>query len=544
MCRYEQALASAATVLPFDFRAALRFAEIRRDRSIREPDAIQLACATVEALLSRKPDAVELVAHEDGEDLIASLRAAPDCLADRRRDLGAALAVHVEAADFILAPAGALRSRGGILPLRTGGGRFRYRHLQSALLQDRQERPARRRRFRGGPRPARHLRPPHGGGHRAVARRRRFRLHRDARLRVGGPYFRRFRAVVSDAIRPTEIHAFGLRREAFVRDEALQENVILAGIGRNLGRPAGDGAPLVIPSSRGVGEIDETVRREAPENMVLDLESGNRAPRLPIRDEALALAGSWPGSLRDPGLNVSTGPVVPFRAADLREGEVPSILLLWINHARATRITWPIDQHEPEYVRRSGCGLLPLPNRNYVLLRRFSAEEEPRRLKAPPLARIGIRDSRGRNRKSSQLYSPARRNALGRRSLGLGGALQQPPPRYMVPRRQRQHPSERHRAARHPAHGTTVALGQRVKRLADRTEGLDALVMDLVSRPGLKEAAVEREQQMVVKEMQIFIRMTEFGMNFSLSIPASSSQFRDHFAEILNGGKEKLEPTL
>ena len=83
-----------------------------------------------------------------------------------------------------------------------------------------------------------------------------------------------------------------------------------------------------------------------------------------------------------------------------------------------------------------------------------------------------------------------------------------------------------------------------MKRLADRTEGLDALVMDLVSRPGLKEAAVEREQQMVVKEMQIFIRMTEFGMNFSLSIPASSSQFRDHFAEILNGGKEKLEPTL
>lgn len=43
--RYEQALSSGATVLPFDIDAALHYAEIRQDRSIRPPDAIQLACA-------------------------------------------------------------------------------------------------------------------------------------------------------------------------------------------------------------------------------------------------------------------------------------------------------------------------------------------------------------------------------------------------------------------------------------------------------------------------------------------------------------------
>ena len=43
--RYEQAILAGATVLPFDARAAPRFAEIRRDRTIRAPDAIQLACA-------------------------------------------------------------------------------------------------------------------------------------------------------------------------------------------------------------------------------------------------------------------------------------------------------------------------------------------------------------------------------------------------------------------------------------------------------------------------------------------------------------------
>ena len=43
--RYEHAIGAGATVLPFDDRGARRFADIRRDRSIRAPDAIQLACA-------------------------------------------------------------------------------------------------------------------------------------------------------------------------------------------------------------------------------------------------------------------------------------------------------------------------------------------------------------------------------------------------------------------------------------------------------------------------------------------------------------------
>ena len=47
--RYQELIQSGATVLPFDLRAAPRFAEIRRDRSIRGPDAIQLACAATAA---------------------------------------------------------------------------------------------------------------------------------------------------------------------------------------------------------------------------------------------------------------------------------------------------------------------------------------------------------------------------------------------------------------------------------------------------------------------------------------------------------------
>ena len=47
--RYLKAMNDAVTVLPFDARAAPRFAAIRGDRSIKAPDAIQLACAAAGA---------------------------------------------------------------------------------------------------------------------------------------------------------------------------------------------------------------------------------------------------------------------------------------------------------------------------------------------------------------------------------------------------------------------------------------------------------------------------------------------------------------
>jgi predicted nucleic acid-binding protein len=43
--RYEDAIAGSVVLVPFDRPAAGLYASIRRDRTIRPPDAIQLACA-------------------------------------------------------------------------------------------------------------------------------------------------------------------------------------------------------------------------------------------------------------------------------------------------------------------------------------------------------------------------------------------------------------------------------------------------------------------------------------------------------------------
>lgn len=45
--RYVQRLTASSIVVPFDAEAAKRYAVLRCDRTLRSPDAIQLACAGI-----------------------------------------------------------------------------------------------------------------------------------------------------------------------------------------------------------------------------------------------------------------------------------------------------------------------------------------------------------------------------------------------------------------------------------------------------------------------------------------------------------------
>ena len=45
--KYEQALVESCVLVSFDVPAAREFAQIRRDKTVKPPDAIQLACAAV-----------------------------------------------------------------------------------------------------------------------------------------------------------------------------------------------------------------------------------------------------------------------------------------------------------------------------------------------------------------------------------------------------------------------------------------------------------------------------------------------------------------
>jgi adenine-specific DNA-methyltransferase len=209
---------------------------------------------------------------------------------------------------------------------------------------------------------------------------------------ASGAYFRRFRDVFFETMEPIAIHTLESRRQAFERDGLLQEWVILK-TRRSSEWHTRDHSENVIrlSVSKGAADLQNVRCREVPTRRILDMSTKERFFRLPLDegdDRALEIVDSWEGSLHQYGLEISTGRVVPFRATDFvvaDEGE-HTMPLLWMQHVRAMSISWPIGRHKPEHILACADSMnLLIPDRNYVLLRRFSAKEQSRRLTAAPL---------------------------------------------------------------------------------------------------------------------------------------------------------------
>ena len=460
-----------------------------------------LSCAVVEALSSRvlKPNEIELVAYEIDDGLIAPLRAVLDHLSDWCLERhGTSVSTRIEGTDFILANAGAVRPR-GLIPSCT----LETKRIDAVIAN-----PPYFKISKSDPRAAAVSDVVHGQPNIYAL----FMAVAAALLRTGGefifitprsfasgPYFQRFRNVFFEMIRPTRVHVFGSRRDAFRREEVLQENVIFCGVRQDRWQGNRNRVRLAISSSLGVAGINRAVSREHTIGAVLDLESADKILRLPICDadeDALALVGSWPTDLRGLGLDISTGPVVPFRATEhvSMNGIVPASHspLLWMNHVRAMRATWPLDQHKPEYIRRYGAESLLVPNRNYVLVRRFSAKEEARRLTAAPwiAADFAIPDV-GLENHLNYIHRPggtlSEDEAWGLSALYNSRLLDT---WFRTVNGNTQVSATELRSMPLPAHETIVALGSHVKHLADSLAGLDVLVESAVAPPALKEAAV------------------------------------------------------
>ena len=456
-----------------------------------------LCCAAVEVITARKraPELIELVAYEVDAELTAPLSAVfrhltEWCLVER----GVRVATRIEATDFVMAHAEALRLLGGLIPYDSGDQGFDIVISNPPYFKI----------GKADPRAVAASSVVHGQPNIYAL----FMAVSAALLRDGGDfifitprsftsglYFRQFRATFFDMIRPMHVHVFGSRREAFSRDEVLQENVILAGTRRDRWHRDDPKAVLVVSSSRGVVDIGKADRRAAPMRAALASETPDRVLRLPASDEdgrVLALVDSWPSTLHSLGLDISTGPVVPFRATTLvdREGRVPHthVPLLWMNHVRAMQVTWPLNRHKPEYIRRRGAEALLVPNRNYVLMRRFSAKEEARRLAAAPyiagdfaIPEVGLENHLNYVHRPDGTLSDD--ETWGLTALYNSRLLDT---YFRCVNGNTQVSATELRAMPLPARDVVVALGRRVMRLPDPMAELDGLVMDMVGRCGTR----------------------------------------------------------
>jgi len=215
---------------------------------------------------------------------------------------------------------------------------------------------------------------------------------------AAGPYFHRFRECFFEVVRPETVHLFGSRTEAFDRDAVLQEHVILKAIREDGWAIRATRHFVEVSFCSGIKDMDMPQLRRVPMPEVIDMGSCNKFLHIPLSDEEQAIihmVNSWSGSLHTFGLEISTGPVVPFRATRHISSDVgyDTVPLLWMQNVKAMAITWPVPTRKQQYIISdddSRC--LLLPNRNYVLLRRFSAKEDRRRLTAAPYLAAILKD--------------------------------------------------------------------------------------------------------------------------------------------------------
>lgn len=198
-----------------------------------------------------------------------------------------------------------------------------------------------------------------------------------------GLYFREFRRWFFSEVDLAHVHLFECRRSTF--EDVLQESVI------TLTRRTRDHAPDVhITTSRGRDIPESPARLSVPRARVLREESNDVIVYIPTSEldaEILKLTDSWPDRFSEVGLGVSTGPVVLFRTEEFLRptpngpGTAP---LIGPHNVKPFETVWPLERKNkpaafvvsPESARHL------VPTRNYVLLRRFTAKEEKRRLVA------------------------------------------------------------------------------------------------------------------------------------------------------------------
>ena len=199
---------------------------------------------------------------------------------------------------------------------------------------------------------------------------------------MNGSYFRPFRQALSRELAFRRIHVYDARNAAFADDGVLQENAIFHGI-----RGAG---PEAVRITTSLGPADDGLLERAvePDELILPHDPERVLHVVPDETDARIAAHMrrLPHTLAGLGVSVSTGRVVGFRAkerlhAAAGPGDAPLILP---GHCASGFVAWPrASGTKPNALAVTGPDDdLLLPAGWYVLVNRFSAKEDRRRVVA------------------------------------------------------------------------------------------------------------------------------------------------------------------
>ena len=198
-----------------------------------------------------------------------------------------------------------------------------------------------------------------------------------------GPYFKPFREDFLVAMSLRRLHVFESRSAAFSADAVLQENIIFHAV-------KGAPKPKRVVISTSSGERGGAVTERAVDFREIvspdDVEQFIHLPADPQDMQARRAMDRFSTSLSALGLSVSTGRVVDFRAREFlrQQHGLDTAPLIYPCHFNGGFVHWPkANSRKPNaIVRNEQTRELLVPAGVYVLVKRFTAKEERRRIVA------------------------------------------------------------------------------------------------------------------------------------------------------------------
>lgn len=300
-----------------------------------------------------------------------------------------------------------------------------------------------------------------------------------------GPYFEPFRRFFLTTMCFRRVHVFDARDRAFADDEVLQENIVF-----RAERTTDAGAGVVVSASLGPDDPDVRVRTIGHDDLV---RPGDRHAFIHIvpdggGDPIRQRMGKLKASLAELGLAVSTGRVVDFRAKDLLRAKPGrnTAPLIYPCHLQRGYVEWPNGRtRKPNALALSPrADDLLVPAGHYVLVKRFSAKEEPRRIVAAVYDPAHVAADRVAFENHLNYYHQRGAGLPATVAKGLAAFLNS----TLVDSYFRQFSGHTQvnatdlRSLRYPAWDELVTLGRRIGKSFPSQGALDQLVEEIVFR--------------------------------------------------------------
>jgi adenine-specific DNA-methyltransferase len=298
-----------------------------------------------------------------------------------------------------------------------------------------------------------------------------------------GPYFEPFRRVFLRGMRFRRVHVFDARDRAFADDRVLQENIVFRAERTTEASP-----DVVVSSSRDTGDSSMRSRTVQYDDLVRSGDPHAFIHIAPDGDGDLVRhrMRNLDASVADLGLKVSTGRVVDFRVKELLRAQPGrnTVPLIYPCHLQRGFVDWPMKGIRKPNALASGLRSddLLVPAGHYVLVKRFSAKEEPRRVVAAVYDSARLRADRVGFENHLNYYHLHGAGLPIRLAKGLAAFLNS----TLVDSYFRQFSGHTQvnatdlRSLRYPAWEKLVALGRRIGTTFPAQEDLDRLVEEVI----------------------------------------------------------------